>query len=171
MQHVSSFGGPRVLLPTSEVPRWIDEIGVAPTPEAGLYGLACSIPMGGAYCGVITPWDTPLLIFGDGPDDIFYAPHEFDGLFFRWCGAESLEQLTAFAIAESGREVWDETVEFRVVDSDMTLMDTCTFEGDDGPRIQLNLRTGAYLVKSRYAESTDVMTVVHRFEYLGSRMD
>jgi len=164
MQQVSSFGGPRVLLPTSEVPRWIDEIGIAPTPEAGLYGIACSID---GYCEVIAPWDSPLLIFGDGPDDIFFTPDEFDGLFFRWCGADSLEQLAAFAIAESRSDAWDETVEFRVVDSDMTLMDACTFEGDARPRIQLNLRTGAYLVKSRCAENTDVSTVIHRFEFLG----
>jgi uncharacterized protein (DUF433 family) len=62
MQHVSSLGGPRVLLPTSDITRWIDELGDSSTPNRGLYGLACSID---GYCGVISPWGTPFLIFGD----------------------------------------------------------------------------------------------------------
>ena len=56
MQHVSSLGGPRVLLPTQDVPRWIGERGNEPTPGAGLYALACSVA---DYCGIGMP---PFLI-------------------------------------------------------------------------------------------------------------
>ena len=164
MQNVSSFGGPRVLLPTSDVKRWMDELGDAPTPDEGLYGLACSID---AYCGVIAPWETPLLIFGDDPADIYFKPDEFDGLFFRWVGADSLEQLTAFAIVEAHGDEWDETVEFTVVTPDMTLMDTCALADDGEPRIRLNLRIGTYEINSRFAESDEVMAIIHRLTYVG----
>lgn len=164
MQHVSSLGGPRVLLPTSEIGRWIDELGATLSPDSGLYGHACSVDR---YCGVIAPWNTPLLIFGDYPADIFYLPEQYDGLFFRWIGADSMDQLVSFAIAEADVDSWDETTIFDVVDQDMTVMDTCSFNGDTAPRIQLKMPTGSYAIRSRYAASDSVMTVVHRFERSG----
>ena len=164
MQHVSSLGGPRVLLPTSDIACWINELGNSPTPDNALYRLACSVD---DYCGIIKPWDTPLLIFGDDPSDIYYCPDQFSGLFFRWVGADSLEQLTAFAITESQGELWDEAIEFNVVDGDMTLMDTCTLYDDTEPRIHMNMQTGSYTISSRFAESPNVMTIIHRLEYVG----
>ena len=164
MQHVSSLGGPRVMLPTSDVGRWIDELGASPTPENGLYGLARSI---NEYCGVIAPWGTPLLIFGDDPSDIFYIEDQYDGLLVRWVGAESLDRLVAFAIAEASTDSWDETKEIVVVDSEITIMDTCTQHHDDAPRIHLSMQIGAYKLYSRYAESSDVMTIIHRLEFVG----
>jgi hypothetical protein len=68
MQYLSGLGGPRVMIPTSDIGHWIDELGTSPTPDNGIYGLACSI---NDYCGIISPWGTPLLIFGDDPSDIF----------------------------------------------------------------------------------------------------
>ena len=95
MEFVSSKGGPRVLLPTAEVSRWIVELGDAPNPDEGVYGCACSVE---DYCGVIEPWGVKFLVFGDDPADIYYKPDEADGMFFRWIGADSIEQLTSFAI-------------------------------------------------------------------------
>ena len=152
------------MLPTSDIERWIAEVGDSPNPDEGLYGLACSIDK---YCGVIAPWDTPLLIFGDDPADIYFSPEHYDGLFFRWIAADALEQLTEFAIAEASGDLWDEATSFEVAVRDMTLMDTCTFAGDSAPRIKLKLRAGSYTIRSRYAESPDVMVVVHRLEYVG----
>jgi hypothetical protein len=164
MQYVSSLGGPRVLLPTKHIARWIAELGDAPTPDGGLYRLACSVD---DYCGVIALWETPLLIFGDDPADIYYSPDEFDGLFFRWVAANSLNELTEFAVAQALSESWDQITIFHATDSDMTLMDTCTFDGDSQPRIRLQLRLGSYAFKSRYSEKSDVAAIVHRLEYIG----
>ena len=164
MKHVSSLGSPRVLLPTADVDRWTTELGDAPSPDAGLYGLACSID---DYCGVISPWGSPLLIFGDDPADIYYHPEEFDGLLFRWIGAESLDQLADFAIEQSDVDSWDETIAFNVIHPEMTLMDCCTFLGDTAARINLSLRLGAHSIRSRYAESPSVMTIIHRLDYVG----
>ncbi len=164
MQYVSSLGGPRVMLPTSDVGRWIDELGKSPTPDAGLYGLACSI---NEYCGVISPWGTPLLIFGDDPSDIFYFADQYDGLLVRWVGAESLDRLAEFAIEEASTESWDEKKEIDIVDKAMTIMDTCTHHHDDAPRIHLSMRIGTYKLFSRYAESSDTMAIIHRLEYVG----
>ncbi|MBL8820348.1 MAG: hypothetical protein JNL58_30270 [Planctomyces sp.] len=121
MQYVSSLGGPRVLLPTSDIGRWIDELGTSPKPSSGLFGLACSI---NRYCGIISPWGTPLLIFGDDPSDIFYFEDEYDGLLVRWVGADSLERLAAFAIAEANTDSCDEMMEIEIVNEAMTIMDT-----------------------------------------------
>jgi hypothetical protein len=164
MQHVSSLGGPRVMLPTSDIKRWIDELGESPSPDDGIYALACSID---DYCGVIAPWGTPLVIFGDQPSDIFYIPNHYDGLFVRWIGADSLDSLTDFAIAGANTDSWDERTEFEIVDGDMTIMDTCTYHDDNTPRIRLSLRIGKYRLYSRYAESADVITVIHRLDYVG----
>ncbi len=164
MQYVSSLGGPRVMLPTSEIGLWIDKLGESPSPDEGLYGLACSI---NEYCGIISPWGTPLLIFGDLPSDIIYVPGQYDGLLVRWVGADSLERLAAFATAEASADAWDETKEIEIVDKDMTIMDTCTYHDDDASRIQLAMRIGTYRLCSRYAESSDVMAIIHRLEYIG----
>lgn len=163
MQHVSSLGGPRVLLPTSDINRWIAELGDC-APDNALYRLACCV---NDYCGVIAPWETPLLIFGDDPADIYFQPAEFDGLFFRWVAANSLDELTSFAIAQARTSFWDQCTSFHVDDQDMTLMDTCSFDGDVAPRIRLQLRPGAYAINSRYAESSKVRTIIHRLEYIG----
>ncbi len=103
MQYVSSPWGPRVFLPTSDIGRWIDELGTSPTPDIGLYGLACSI---NEYCRVISPWGTPLFIFGDDPSDIFYFADEYDGLLVRWALRTRFEHLAAFAIAEANTDSW-----------------------------------------------------------------
>ena len=152
------------MLPTAHVGRWVDQFGEAPTPDNALCNLACSI---NDYCGVISPWGTPLLIFGDDPSDIFYFPDQHDGLLVRWVGADSLEQLAAFAIAESNTEIWDEKIEIKIFDKAMTIMDTCTHHHDDAPRIHLSMRIGTYQLYSRYAESSDVMAIIHRLEYVG----
>ena len=164
MQYVSSLGGPRVFLPTSDIGRWIDELGTSPTPDSGLYGLACSI---NEYCGIISPWGTPLLIFGDDPSDIFYFADEYDGLLVRWVAADSLENLAAFAIAEANTDSWDEKMDIEIVNEAMTIMDTCTFHDDDAPRIQLAMRIGTYRLCSRYAQSSEVTAIMHRLEYIG----
>lgn len=164
MQYVSSLGGPRVLLPTSDIRRWIDKFGESRSAEDGLYGLANSI---NAYCGAISPWGTQLLIFGDDPADIFYFPNHFDGLLVRWVGADSLDQLRDFALAEANRSSWDERMELKVVENDMTIMDTCSHHEDNAPRIHLVMRKGTYAICSRYAENSDVMAIIHRLEYIG----
>ena len=164
MQHVSSLGGPRILLPTQDVNRWIAEVDRNIKQADGLYSLACSID---DYCSVLSPWKTQLLIFGDDPADMYHLPDEFDGLLFQWIGAESLEQLIDFAIAESRADSWDQVLTFTVTQSGMTLMDACTFAGDTATRIQLRLQLGLYTIKTRYAQGSDVMSVIHRFDYVG----
>lgn len=162
MQHVSSLGGPRVLLPTQDVPRWIGELGNEPTPDAGLYALACSVD---DYCGIIQPWGTPIIVFGDDPSDMYWSPDKDGGLFVRWVGAGSLEQLIAFAKAVSELDDWAERIEWDAQSTDYTLMDTCTFVGDTAPRVAITLPSGRYIIKSKYAESDSVMTIVQRLEY------
>ena len=158
MQHVSSLGGPRVLLPTQDVERWINQLGDA-NPSDGLYGLACSVH---GYCGIIRPWETPILVFGDLPSDIYWSPREQrGGLFIRWVGADSLEQLTKFAIGVADEGRWTERIEWDAQFTNYTLMDTCTFAGDHAAKIAIELPVGKYVVESQYAESNDVMTIVH----------
>jgi len=164
MQYVSSLGGPRIMLPTSNVERWMEAFGLSQSPEDGLYGLACSV---NGYCGLITPWGTPLLIFGDDPADMFYIPNQFDGLFVRWVGADSLEQLVAFAIAESKTDSWDEKMKFEIVEEDMTVMDTCSYHNDGSSKIHISMRPGIYCISSRYAETSEIMAIIHRLDYLG----
>jgi hypothetical protein len=162
MQFVSSLGGPRVLLPTQDVPRWIGELGNEPTPDAGLYALACSV---NDYCGIIQPWGTPIIVFGDDPSDMYWSPDKEGGLFVRWVGAGSLEQLIAFAKAVSEMDDWAERIEWDAQSTDYTLMDTCTFVGDTAPRVAITIPSGRYIIKSKYAESDSVMTIVQRLEY------
>ena len=150
------------MLPSADVARWIDELGDSPTPDTGLYQLACSVDH---YCGVISPWATPLLIFGDDPADIYFAEDEAYRLFFRWIGADSLEQLSAFAFDVARDDQWEEATSLTIRDADMTVMDTCTRDGDLSPRIQLTLKPGNYTIYSRYAEASNVMSIVHSLKF------
>jgi hypothetical protein len=144
------------------VDRWITELGNEPTLDAGLYRLACSV---NDYCGIIRPWGAPIIVFGDLPSDIYWLPDQDGGLFIRWVGAESLEQLIAFAKAISKTNNWTEQIEWDAQSADYTLMDTCTFVGDTAPRIEINLPAGKYMIRSQYAESDNVTTIVQRLEY------
>ena len=62
-------------------------------------------------------------------------------MLFRWEGADSLDQLTAFAIADVESDSWDEITD--AVGGDIILMDTCTFVDDSAPRVQLTMRVGS----------------------------
>lgn len=149
------------MLPTSSIGRWIEELGDSPSHETGLYALACSIDH---YCGTISPWGTPLLVFGDDPADIYYIPFGKDALFFRWIAANSLEQLSDFACDVVDEDRWEEKLPFQINDSKMTVIDACNSTVDSSPHINLNLQAGSYTMLSRYAESPDVMTAVHYFK-------
>ncbi len=139
MHRATSLGGPHVLLPTRHVERWIRELGNAPRPTSGLYGIVCEVA---GLLGVVNPWEEPILVFGDEPTDIFFAADIHDGLFFRWVGADSLESLQPFAIHQSQSDVWEETLQWKVDDSDMTLMDSCIPSLDHAETIRVWLRTG-----------------------------
>jgi hypothetical protein len=152
------------MLPTSEVGRWIENFDHSASQDDGLYGIACSI---NDYCGVISPWGTQLVIFGDDPSDIIYFPKHYDGLLVRWVGADSLDRLREFAVAEADTDSWDEITEFTIIEKDMTIMDTCTYNEDKAPRIHLTMRIGTYTIYSRYVNSSDVMAIIHRLEYAG----
>ncbi len=164
MQRATSLGGPHVLLPTRHVERWIRELGNAPRPANGLYGIVCDVT---GLLGVVNPWEQPILVFGDEPTDIFFAPDIHDGLFFRWVGADSLASLQEFAISQSQKVEWEETLQWIVYDSDMTLMDSCIPSLEHAETIRLQLRTGTYTMRSRYASNGATMTILHRLDYLG----
>ncbi|QDU41295.1 hypothetical protein Mal4_56610 [Maioricimonas rarisocia] len=164
MQSVSSFGGPYVLLPKVTVDRWMDELGDAPAPDHGLYGMACSVD---GWCGIIRPWETPLLVFGDEPADIYWLPGGEGGLFIRWLAADSLAQLTAFAESVAAAGNWTERLEWDAVTGDYVLMDTCAAPGDPSARMEIPLTPGRYAVESQYAESGEVMTVITRLQLVG----
>lgn len=162
MPIASSLGGPHVMLPTSEITRWIQLIGDYPEPHTGLYGLACSVEN---YCGVIEPWGIPLIVFGDDPADIYSAEKEPYTFFFRWLGADTLVQLQDFAFQAAATNQWDEVLELKISDSHMSIIDSCASPAS--PRIDLQLKTGEYIMSSTYAQSSDVATIVHRLEYVG----
>ena len=158
-QHASSLGGPRVLLPSEEVELWIKQLGDNPTPDEGLYGLACSI---NDYCGIIRPWNTSLLVFGDDPSDIYWSPENDGGLLIRWVAASTLEELTAFAKSVAARGDWMEYIEWHAQSTNYTLMDTCSYVDDNAARIDLVLSPGKYVIESQFAEAGDVATIVQR---------
>ncbi|MFG0334159.1 MAG: Imm21 family immunity protein [Maioricimonas sp. JB049] len=161
MRSVSSLGGPCVLLPREDVDRWMTELGDAPAKDHGLYGMACTVD---GWCGIIRPWETPLLIFGDEPADIYWLPRGEGGLFIRWLAANSLAQLTTFAESVAAAGNWTERLEWDAVTGDYVLMDTCAAPGDPSARIEIPLTPGKYVVESQYAESGEVMTVVTRLQ-------
>lgn len=161
LQHVSSYGGPRVLLPTSQVARWIDSLDDHPTPDAGLYGLACSVD---SYCGVISPWGIPFLIFGDEPSDIFWVPEGDSGFFVRALAADSIEQLINFARQIREDAGWDERTMWTATESDLSVIDTCANGAPDEATIQLTIPTGRYEVLTKYVLSDRVETIVHELQ-------
>lgn len=149
LQEAESDGGPYVMLPSGEVERWMEAIGDEPDPDTGLYGIACAVT---DYFGLIEPWGTPVGIFGDDPGPLYYEPLEVGGLFFRWIGADSEEQLREFAHSIAKGEGWQERTEWQASQTNYTVMDSCAFAGDDKSRIFLELQPGRYVVESQYAE-------------------
>jgi hypothetical protein len=162
MECISTLGGPQVLLPTRDVDRWIDQLGdEKPVPDSGLYGLACTV---NDYCGIISPWGTPLLVFGDILGDIYWFPQLGDGLFARWIAAETHDDFVDFVSRELHTDDWPHSTQWLIGDSDLTLMDTCTFPGDDRFRLRLDLNPGTATVYSRYASDDANMCVLHRIQ-------
>jgi hypothetical protein len=159
MNTATSFGGPFVLLPLDLTGEWSEAIGDSPEPSSGLYGEVCgeaslmhTISFGGAQ----------VLRVAEEPSDLFWEPSDSGGLIIQWIGADSIEQLVDFGRRVTERAVWQEQVEFDVSHAAMRIMDSCGFDDDGQPKIDLQLTPGKYLVEAVYAEDADTMATIFR---------
>jgi len=110
--------------------------------------LACSID---EYCGVISPWGTPWPVFGVIPADIYWLPQLGERLFARWIAAETHDTFVDFVSREFCADDWPHSTQWLIGEPDLTLMDSCSFRGDDRFRLRLDLIPGVATVYSRYA--------------------
>ena len=159
MKTATSFGGPFVFIPIDLIDDWVNAMGEAPDSERGLYGKVCghnsymhSIPFGG----------TEVLRIAEDPSDLFWIPREDGGLIIQWIAAESLGDLIAHgeAVAESNQ--WEEVLSFEVANSRMCIMDSCGFDGDDQPKIDIDLSPGIYEVCATHNEGENTWATVFR---------
>ncbi|YCM43726.1 Imm21 family immunity protein [Verrucomicrobiaceae bacterium 227] len=160
LQHAESFGGPFIILPRNLVGSWVRDMGDHPTPDEGLYGKACHLDNPGYICAVPLQ-GTEVISITEDPSDIFWVPRKSGGLIIQWLAADSLEDLIAFGerVADN-RDQWDETLEFEVPDSEVRIMDSCGFETDDQPKIDITLVPGLYQIKAALGEDETTMATV-----------
>lgn len=159
MNTATSFGGPFVLLPLELAAEWSESIGDSPEPSSGLYGEVCGVS---SLMHTISFHGVQVLRVAEEPSDIFWDPSDSGGLIIQWIGADSLEQLVEFGRKISDQAEWQERVDFDVVHAAMRLMDSCGFDEDGQPKIDIQLAPGKYLVEAAYAEDEDTMATVFR---------
>lgn len=160
MNNATSFGGPFVLLPQHLADEWSEAMGDCPEPDSGLYGEVCGEA---SLMHKISFRGTEVLRVAEEPGDLFWYPTDTGGLVIQWIAADSIEQLVDFARNVSDRGEWQERLEFVVVRGAMRIMDSCGFDDDGQPKIDVELTPGKYLVEALYAVNANTMATVFRF--------
>ena len=164
----TSFGGPYILLPRRKVPEWINRMGETPEPDRGLYGQLCS---DNDYLFSLPFSGSSVLRLGEGPADLFWQPGSDGGLAVQWIGADSEEALLQFAREIAAADAWEESLEISVPDQEIRIMDSCGFENDGQPKIDIELQPGLYRASATYAENERTMAVVVRLQRIRDEQD
>ena len=160
LKAATSFGGPFVILPRNLTTALVEEIGTSPTPDEGIYEQVCHVGTLGFMRSV--PFQgIEVISIAEHPDDIFWVPRQSGGLIIQWIAADSLEGLIAFGkqVADR-RNHWQETLEFEILDAEMRIMDSCGFETDGQPKIDVTLPHGRYRINAAYEEDEDTMAMI-----------
>ncbi|MEJ6579276.1 MAG: Imm21 family immunity protein [Akkermansiaceae bacterium] len=162
LKAATSFGGPFVILPRSLTSAWAQEIGDSPTPDEGLYEQVCHVGSL-SFMRAIPFQGIEVISIAEQPDDIFWVPQPSGGLIIQWIAADSLEGLIVFSRQAADRRIhWQETLEFEIVESEIRIMDSCGFETDDQPKIDVTLAPGRYQINAAYEEDDDNMAMIFK---------
>jgi hypothetical protein len=162
MKTATSFGGPFVLLPKRLFSDWVEGIGDAPDIDSGLYGEVCNSPMGNAFAHIVPFMGGDIVRLCEMPDDLFWIPLDYGGVLAQCIAADSLEAFVEFALETATQNEWDEVIEFKVTEREFIVMDSCGFDGDDQPKIDLNLEPGMHRIESTYKEGESTYAYVFR---------
>lgn len=157
MEAATSFGGPFVLLPKRLADEWSKAIGDNPEPDSGLYGEVCGSEN---FMHLISFEGSVVIRIAEEPSDLFWLPTDRGGFILQWVGADSLDDLLAFGQKVAAANEWQETLDFTIVDLELRLMDSCGFDGDDQPKIDISIDPGEYQITATYAEDDHTMATV-----------
>jgi hypothetical protein len=159
METATSFGGPFILIPKRLAGEWSKAIGDSPDPDYGLYGEVCQ---GEELMHLISFHGVTVVRIAVEPSDLFWVPADQGGLIVQWVGADSLDDLVAFGQKVAASNEWQEMIEFTVLDPDVFIMDSCGFDGDGQPKIDVSVVPGEYEISAKYAEDEKTMASVYR---------
>ncbi|MCW1884506.1 immunity 21 family protein [Luteolibacter flavescens] len=167
MKTATSFGGPFILLPHRLAGEWSEALGDRPDTDQGLYGEVCK-GTGTSFMSLIPFRGIEVLRISDVPHDLNWVPFHTGGLVIQCDFADSLEQLLDFVAAVAETEIWEERLEMNLDDTAIRIMDSCGFDGDGQPKIDVFLKPGKYRVEAGYAESETVGATIFRLSRLDS---
>lgn len=162
MKTATSFGGPFVLIPERLFYDWVEGVGYVPEIDSGLYGEACNSPRGSAYAHIIQFMGVDIVRLCEMPDDLYWIPLEYGGILAQCIAANSLEEFVEFSLETATRNEWDEVIEFKVTDREFIVMDSCGFDEDNQPKIDLNLEPGMHRIEATYREGETTYAYVFR---------
>jgi hypothetical protein len=145
---ISSFGGPFVLMSRSTASLWRGTEGriTHATDDASTdYESACSIS---GYAGIIHGNSQDIVVLDEGPDDIaWFARGSNSGVFARWLGADSDEQVWDALDSIDVRTFEELPILVRVVEPDLVAFDSALlFSEANGNHLELHLDTGNYRI-------------------------
>ncbi|MFC0018330.1 Imm21 family immunity protein [Roseibacillus persicicus] len=162
MESATSFGGPFVLLPSDLFSEWVVSIGDKPEPDSGLYGEVCGT---NSHMHRIRFKDRDVLRIGEDPGDLYWLPNSSGGLIIQWIAADSLEQLLEFGRFVAEQDSWTEELDIEVVSTSWRLMDSCGFDDDEQPKVDLVLERGLYRVSATYQQNDSTMATVYQLKH------
>lgn len=157
METATSFGGPFIFLPKRLTDEWSKAIGDNPEPDSGLYGEVCGSEN---FMHPISFQGSTAVRIAEEASDLFWLPTDRGGLVLQWVGADSLDDLVAFGKKVAATSEWQETLEFTISNQEMRIMDSCGFDGDDQPKIDLSIDPGEYQISATYAEDENTMSTI-----------
>ena len=162
-------GGPIVLVPCGLVRRLsLEEAALAPQSDDSseveeAYEKICE---GNEWLRQAPFEGGQLLRMGEGDGPFFWIPRPDGALAVQWLGADSEEQLLAFALENADSQTWEERVTFEAVEDRFYLADSTVIEWDIPGHSELctvHLPRGTYQVVARFVTGEDVACIIFRF--------
>lgn len=107
--------------------------------------------------------DVLVLRMGEGPYPVLWLPRADGALAVQWQGADSEEQLLAFAQRHEATDEWDEEITFDTGDGLFYLCEHAEALFGDTPLCEVTLPPGTCRVTAKWLENESVMAILFRF--------
>ncbi|WP_328429172.1 immunity 21 family protein [Streptomyces sp. NBC_00443] len=141
VEWVESGGGPLIAVPETVLPFWAGADGDETVSD---YDRACEIE---GFVGLLPVGDSAALVLGDEPASTTYLRDQ--GIFVRWCAADSEAELLARVPDALATAVWGHEVRWNVPGT-VVLFDSA-WPGRETERtehLRVALEPGAYAVRA-----------------------
>ena len=163
---ITSFGGPRILLPADSAHLWHGASDQWDDPHGNRedhYALACDAGL----LGTIEPYDVPLVVLGSDPGDLRYQAMADGHCFWVWIYGETEQDVRRLALEAFDANSWSESMRVELAGRYVTI-DAAVPWADVQECLETHFEPGEWDVGFTYIERGETAAEVYSFRRASS---